>query len=148
LQVLRKGVWRELPGRGQRLLARYTLAMPFLQALTGLLVPVSVVLIFVVKVPTPVVLLTLLPIAPTVLTISMEMVAYGEFCRIYRLRRRVRDYMFLVVGLVPYQLILAFAAVRAVVRQARGQGGWEKTAHANLHRTPLGEPLVQGQEAA
>ena len=40
LQVLRKGEWRALPGRGQRILARYTLLMPFFQALTAVAVPV------------------------------------------------------------------------------------------------------------
>lgn len=152
MQVLRKGVWRSLPGRRQRLLARYTLAMPFLQAATGALVPVSVLLMFLVSVPTPVVLLTLLPIAPTLMTIAMEMVAYGEFCRVYGVHRRIRDFVYLVVGAVPYQLILAFSAGRAAVRQIRGQGGWEKTAHANLHRAPVADeatPLVGvGQEAA
>ena len=41
LQVLRKGEWRRLPTVRQRLLARYTLAMPFLQAFTGVLIAVS-----------------------------------------------------------------------------------------------------------
>ena len=41
LQVLRKGEWRKLPSRRQRWLARYTLAMPMLQAATGVLMPLS-----------------------------------------------------------------------------------------------------------
>src|SRR5437764_3200908 len=41
LQVLRKGEWRRLP-RHQRLLARYTLAMPFLQAFAGVVIPLSI----------------------------------------------------------------------------------------------------------
>ena len=35
----------------------------------------------------------------------------------------------------PYQLLLAAAAVRAVWRESRGHGGWEKTTHTNSHRT-------------
>ncbi|WP_375489230.1 glycosyltransferase [uncultured Jatrophihabitans sp.] len=149
LQVLRKGEWRKLPTRGQRLLARYTLSMPFLQAFTGLLVPLSLITIFAIKVPTGIALLTLLPIAPTVLTVAMEMVAYGDFCRTYGTRARLRDYLYLILGAVPYQLILAFAAARAVVRQVRGQGSWEKTAHSNLHREPAPRELATfGTEAA
>jgi cellulose synthase/poly-beta-1,6-N-acetylglucosamine synthase-like glycosyltransferase len=134
LQVLGKGEWRKLPTRGQRLLARYTLSMPFLQAATGLLVPLSVALMFFTSVPTGIVLVTLLPIVPTIMTVAVEAAGYGEFCALYGLRRRLRDYVFLVVGAIPYQLLLAFAAMRAVVRQLRGDGSWEKTEHSNLHR--------------
>jgi cellulose synthase/poly-beta-1,6-N-acetylglucosamine synthase-like glycosyltransferase len=37
LQVLRKGEWRKLPSLRQRMMARYLLSMPFLQAFTGLM---------------------------------------------------------------------------------------------------------------
>ncbi|PRC45375.1 glycosyl transferase, partial [Mycobacterium sp. ITM-2017-0098] len=63
MQVYRKGEWRKLPTRRQRLLARYTLAMPFLQAATGALVPIALVCMFVLKVPVPLTLLTFLPLA-------------------------------------------------------------------------------------
>jgi hypothetical protein len=46
LQVLRKGEWRKLPSRRQRWLARYTLAMPLLQAATGVLMPLSLASMF------------------------------------------------------------------------------------------------------
>src|SRR4029450_7795807 len=36
-------------------------------------------------------------------------------------------------GVLLYQAVLAFAAVRAVVRELRGDRGWEKTAHMGLH---------------
>lgn len=134
LQVLRKGEWRKLPTRGQRLLARYTLSMPFLQAMTGLLVPLSVALMLFTSVPTGVVLITVLPIVPTIMTVAVEAAGYGEFCKLYGLKRRLRDYVYLVVGAIPYQLLLAFASIRAVVRQWRGDGSWEKTEHSNLHR--------------
>ena len=134
LQVLGKGEWRKLPTRSQRLLARYTLSMPFLQAMTGLLVPLSVALMLFTSVPTGVVLITLLPIVPTIMTVAVEAAGYGEFCKLYGLKRRLRDYVYLVVGAVPYQLLLAFASIRAVVRQLRGDGSWEKTEHSNLHR--------------
>ena len=54
----------------------------------------------------------------------------------YYLRPRVRDYLLLVLGTPPYQVVLAVASLRAVWRELRGERGWEKTAHAGLHRTP------------
>jgi hypothetical protein len=47
-----------------------------------------------------------------------------------------------VLGAFPYQVLLAVAAVRSVWRETRGEGGWEKTAHANAHRTAGKEPAV------
>lgn len=135
LQVLRKGVWRDLPTRRQRLLARYTLAMPFLQAFTGAVIPVSVLLMLTAHVPVLVALVALLPLVPTVVTLAVEVAAVGDFARAYGLKVRVRDYVRLLLGAVPYQVLLAVAAVRAVLRQLRGNASWEKTAHTGAHRT-------------
>ena len=135
LQVLRKGEWRKLPTRRQRLMARYLLAMPFLQAFTGLMIPVSLILILTVKVPTAVALLTFLPIAPTLVALVVETAGLGDFGRVYGIRIRVRDYLRLLLGTFPFQVFLAAAAVRSVVREIRGDSSWEKTEHANVHRT-------------
>lgn len=134
LQVLRKGEWRALPTRSQRLFARYMLAMPFLQAATGLLIPLSVFLIFVVKVPTLVALLTFIPLAPTLVTVAVEIAGLGEFGRLYGQKVRVLDYVRLVLGTIPFQVLLAGAALRAVFREIRGERGWEKTEHTGAHR--------------
>jgi cellulose synthase/poly-beta-1,6-N-acetylglucosamine synthase-like glycosyltransferase len=137
LQVLRKKEWRRLPTRRQRWLARYTLAMPFLQAATGLLLPLSLLAMLFVKVPVPVTLLTFLPLTPTIVTLAVEVAGLSEFGRAFDVRVRSRDVLRLVLGTFPYQVLLAFAALRSVWREARGQGGWEKTSHSNVHRTPL-----------
>lgn len=134
LQVLRKGEWRSLPTRSQRLFARYMLAMPFLQAATGLLIPLSVFLILVVKVPTIVALLTFIPLAPTLVTVAVEIAGLGEFGRLYGQKVRVLDYVRLVLGTIPFQVLLAGAAIRAVFRELRGERGWEKTEHTGAHR--------------
>lgn len=143
LQVLRKGEWRRLPTRRQRLLARYTLAMPFLQAGTGLLLPLSLAAMLLVKVPVPVTLVSFLPLTPTLVTLAVESAGLAEFGREFGVRIRLRDHVRLVLGTFPYQLVLAFAALRSVWREARGQGGWEKTSHANAHRRPAVEPTAR-----
>jgi glycosyltransferase XagB len=135
LQVLRKGEWRKLPSRRQRLLARYTLAMPLLQAATGALMPLALASMFLLKVPVPIALVTFLPLAPTLVTMAVESAALGEFGREFGIRIRFRDHARLLLGTVPYQLLLAAAAVRSVWRESRGHGGWEKTTHTNAHRT-------------
>ena len=142
LQVLRKGEWRKLPSRRQRWLARYTLAMPFLQAATGLLLPLSIASMFLLKVPVPTALVTFIPLAPTLVTVAVEAAALGEFGREFGIRIRFRDQVRLLLGMFPYQMLLAAAAVRAVWRESRGHGGWEKTTHTNAHRTTTSERPV------
>lgn len=145
LQVLKKGEWRKLPTRRQRLLAQYTLAMPFLQAFTGLMIPLAILLMFTIKVPPLVAMVTFLPLVPTLVILAVEAAGVGDFARNYGVKLRPLDYLRLVVGTFPYQVLLAGAAVRAVLREARGDGSWEKTEHVGAHRTPV---AAQPQPAA
>jgi cellulose synthase/poly-beta-1,6-N-acetylglucosamine synthase-like glycosyltransferase len=140
LQVLRKGEWRRLPTTRQRLLARYTLAMPFLQAFIGPLVPLSIAAVLLLKVPVLAALISFLPLTPTLIVVVVEIVGLGEFCRAYGFRPRVRDYVRLVLGTAVYHLLLAAAAFRAVARELRGHRGWEKTDHIGAHRTLPADP--------
>jgi len=136
LQVLRKGSWRHLPTRSQRWLARYTLAMPFLQAFTGLIIPLSIYMMVSVRVPVVLALASFLPAVPTVATLAFEIAGLREFGRVFYSRPRARDYVRLILGMFPYQLLLAGAAVRAVLRELLGMRTWEKTAHVGAHREP------------
>ena len=136
LQVLRKGEWRKLPTRRQRWLARYTLSQPFMQALGGIAIPVAIAAVLWARVPVPLAMVTFLPAIPTIATLVFEVVGLREFYRVYYVRPRGRDYVRLVVWTPAYQVLLAVAAVRAVWREARGQRGWEKTAHVGAHRRP------------
>jgi glycosyltransferase XagB len=135
LQVLRKSEWRGLPGHRQRLLARYTLAQPFLQAFIGVAIPFAIVSAIVLRVPVGIALLSFLPAIPTTAMVAFEVVGLREFCRVYYVRPKLRDYARLLLGTPLYQGMLAAAACRAVVREARGERGWEKTTHSGAHRS-------------
>ena len=151
LQVLRKREWRDLPRR-QRMLARFTLASPFLQAFTGVAVVLSIACALLAKVPIGIAVLSFLPAIPTIMAVVFDVVALREFGRIYYVRPRLRHHIALVLGTIPYQLILAAAAVRAVWRESRGETGWEKTEHVGAHRLPdaatTEEPLLPELPAA
>jgi glycosyltransferase XagB len=134
LQVLRKSEWRGLPGRRQRMLARYTLAQPFLQAFAGVAIPFAIASAIVIRVPVGVALLSFLPAIPTAAMVAFEVVGLREFCRVYYVRPKLRDYTRLLLGTPLYQLMLAAAACRAVARELRGERGWEKTTHSGVPR--------------
>jgi cellulose synthase/poly-beta-1,6-N-acetylglucosamine synthase-like glycosyltransferase len=144
LQVLRKGEWRRLPTRRQRLLARYTLAMPFLQAFTGVAMPLSIASMLWLQVPVGIALLSFLPAIPTLAALAFEVAGLREFGRLYYVRPTARDYVRLVAGTFVYQVILAGAALRAVFRELRGVRGWEKTAHVGAHRAPVTLDVTDG----
>lgn len=144
VQVLRKGMWRDLPTRRQRLLARYTLLTPFLQALTGLLVPVSLGLMWFASTPTVVTLVAFVPLLMVVASTVVEVVALNDFAHSFGVPVRVRDYVRLVLGALPYQWVLAAAAVRAAWREVRNERGWEKTEHTNAHRGAGAESTTEG----
>jgi cellulose synthase/poly-beta-1,6-N-acetylglucosamine synthase-like glycosyltransferase len=132
LQTLRKGCWRRLPLR-QRALGVYILATPFLLAPAWLIVPAAIATAIAVKAPVPITLVSFLPVLPMLSILAAELVGLGEFCRAYGERASSRDYCRLVIGLPVYQAVLAFAAAWAVLREARGIRGWEKTTHFGLH---------------
>jgi glycosyltransferase XagB len=138
LQVLRKGEWRRLPSRRQRLLARYTLAMPFLQAFTAVLIPVSLATMILLDLPVLAAMITFVPLVPTLAAVAVEAAALGEFCHSYGRRATPLDYLRLLLGTFPYHLLLGAAALRAVLRERRGERGWEKTAHVGAHREAAG----------
>jgi glycosyltransferase XagB len=132
LQTLSKGYWRRLPLR-QRALGAYTLAMPYLMAAVWLTIPVAIATAVLVKAPVPITLVSFLPALPLLSMLAVEVAGLSDFCRAYGERASARDYMRLIVGALLYQAVLAFAAVRAVARELRGDRGWEKTAHMGLH---------------
>jgi hypothetical protein len=122
-------------------MAVYLLIMPFMQAFSGILVPIAIVSMFFLRAPDLVVMATFTPLLPTIASVAIEAVGLHEFGRVFQERVRLRDYTKLVVGTVPYQLVLAAAAVRATHREIVGVRTWEKTSHVGAHRpTALSDP--------
>jgi len=145
LQVLRKGEWRRLPALRQRLLARYTLTGPFLQAFSGVVIPIGVAIAFWAQLPVLVALFTFLPVLPMAATLMFQVVGLRDFGLEYDLRIKWYHYARLVVGAFPYALVLAVAALRAVWREYTGRRNWELTAHVGAHLTAA--PAIEGSAA-
>jgi len=146
IQTLHKGTWKGLPTRKQRLLAFYTLAFPQFQALLGLYVLFSLVTMFSLKVPVQVALISYLPVGMLVAQFLVSVVGLREFTAAHGLKLTRADLVRLALAWFPYQIVLAYAAGRAVVRQARGINNWEKTAHVGAHRGPAIEPAQNVKE--
>ena len=143
MQTLRKGIWKQLPTRRQRLLAWYTLVFPHAQALLGLYLPVAMFAAFVLRAPVPIALLSWLPVLLIVAHFLTAVVGLYEFTEAHGLRASPGRVVTMVLTWLPYQLVLAYAAVRALRRHLAGVGNWEKTAHVGAHRTVPAEPAEE-----
>ncbi|MFI6939570.1 glycosyltransferase [Streptomyces sp. NPDC050418] len=136
LQVYRKKDWKQLPTLGQRLLARYTLMTPFLQAFTGIIIPLNVAIAIFLDVPVGIAFITFLPLITAFVTFVFEVVGLHDFGKQYALRIRLVHYLKLIIGGPFYQVLLAGAAIRAVWRESRGNNEWELTSHVGAHLSP------------
>jgi cellulose synthase/poly-beta-1,6-N-acetylglucosamine synthase-like glycosyltransferase len=142
LQVFRKGEWRRLPGFGQRMLARYTLTGPFLQAFSGAVIPIGVAVALFANLGIGAALFTFVPVVPMVMNLIFQAVGLRDFGKQYDLRIRWHHYARLVIGAFPYMLVLTVAALRAVWREYTGKRNWELTRHVGAH---LGAVAVAGE---
>jgi len=133
LQVFRKGEWRKLGSFGQRMLARYTLTQPFVQALSGIAVPVGILVALFGNVSALVAMLSFVPMAPMVCSVAFQAIALRDFGLQYGTRVTVADYLRLFLGAFPYMLVLAVAALRAAFREYSGRTNWELTRHVGAH---------------
>ena len=134
MQTLKKGTWRELPTRRQRRLAVYTLAFPQAQALLGLYVPFSALTILSLKAPVLVALVSFLPVLTLLGHFLMSVVGLYEFADAHDLKVSPIAIPRLAFGWIPYQLLVSYASMRAVLRHMRGISNWEKTQHIGAHR--------------
>ncbi len=133
LEILLKGDWRRLPTFYQRFLAVYTLGFTFFQALTGLYFPLSIYLMFTYRVDPVAALILALPFYLVVASTIFHMVGLVYFIRSHNLKKKRRALYLIPIFYFPYQLLLSFAAVRAVYRHLTNQNNWEKTKHVGAH---------------
>lgn len=133
MQVYAKRDWKTLPTAIQRTVAWWTLMQQHFMAFAGLCVPVAIVTALLGKFPVPITLLAFFPLIPAVAALAFDACMLHEFGRDHGYKIRIYDYVRLVLGTPFYQILLAFAALRALVKFRRGDFRWEKTMHAGAH---------------
>ena len=134
LQTLAKGEWRRLRTSYQKFLAVYTLAFPMFQASLALYLPLSIWMMLVVRTSVVIALLLLLPGYLLLAHYVISVIGLYEFCEAHDFHPPVTLPFKMAAVYMPYQWVLAYAALRAMVRQLRGENNWEKTKHVGAHR--------------
>jgi cellulose synthase/poly-beta-1,6-N-acetylglucosamine synthase-like glycosyltransferase len=136
LQVLWKGDWRRLSGRRRRLLAFVTLSQPILDgALLATLPLIPIALLF-LNLPITVALLTFAPLYAVALQLLANIAGLVVFTRDFGQKLPLPVLLRMPFTYLPYQWLIALSALRATVRQLRGNHAWEKTQHLGAHRAP------------
>lgn len=133
MQVFAKGDWKALPTRRMRVIAWWTLMQQHFMAFAGVCIPIAIVAAVWGNFPLLVTLIAFLPLIPTLATIAFDICMLREFGRDHRFELSPYDYARLIIGTPFYQMVLAFSALRALVKFQRGDFRWEKTSHAGSH---------------
>ncbi|HLH63196.1 MAG TPA: glycosyltransferase [Ktedonobacteraceae bacterium] len=150
LQTLLKGDWKRLPRLHQRMLAIYTLGFPVFQATLGLYILAAVLMMFTLKVPVLMALILDLPFYLLAAHFILNVIGLYEFTHAHGLKPTWKTPLVMLAGYLPYQWVLAYAAVRATSRHLRGINNWEKTQHVGAHRQAVlseANALLQGHHA-
>jgi glycosyltransferase XagB len=134
LQILQKSEWRRLPSAQQKALILYVLCAPTFMSLVIAATPLLLLIGFMFKLPVAISLLTFVPLFMSLVTMLISLIGLHEFGSDQHLKIKLRSYIWLVLTFLPYQMLLTISAVRAFLREVRGNRGWEKTAHLGKHR--------------
>lgn len=133
IQVFFQGDWVRLATMSQRILAVYVLGFQFFQAFTAVFAPVALGLALYHKSPVTIALVATVPLALGMLSVLLDLVMLHQFGRAFDRKVRLRDYVGLILGAYPYQVVLAWAALWALIRHALGRSDWLKTVHTGAH---------------
>ena len=146
LQTFKKGQWRELHTRDQRLMAAYTLGFPTAQAILGAYLVVSIVMMFTLKTPVLTAIILALPLYLLAAHFLLAVLGLYEFTSAHGLKPTWKTPVLMALGYLPYQWLLSYASLRATLREVRGINNWEKTAHVGAHRQ-ANAPIVDRRPA-
>jgi cellulose synthase/poly-beta-1,6-N-acetylglucosamine synthase-like glycosyltransferase len=134
LQILRRRVWKLLPTRGQRALAVYTFSRPIFERLLTIWMPLTCAQLLWLRLPLPLAILSTLPMYAFVFQFLITAAGAGLFSLEYDLRLSMLVVGRMALTYFPFQSLLGVSAARALSREIRGIGHWEKTDHAGAHR--------------
>ncbi len=139
LQIISNKTIKLLPTRKQRMIAYYLLGFPVAQAIIVLASPIIVVYGILGNMPLIISILSFIPVLLVLALLAMQIVGLYEFVREQRMKFKFKGFFWLVLGFIPYQLMLSYGALRACKRHFSKITNWEKTTHVGAHRN-ISEP--------
>lgn len=99
------------------------------------MVPISLLMFFLVKLPLWFAMFTFMPLYCLLLTAFINLAGLHEFLKAHKRKWSWREAFVMMLAFFPYQWMLSIGAIRAVFRHIQGTVNWEKTSHTGQHRT-------------
>lgn len=134
MQILESGMIRSVEGRWRRFILRYSLSAPLFVGLFIVLAPIFIVINTLTRISFWAWIPLFVPFIILVMSIIVSCVALWVLLHEQGRHVKIRQYIILIVLFFPYQILLAVAWFRALVRQLKKIVIWEKTTHEGLHR--------------
>ncbi len=135
-QVLEKSHWKNLDST-QKFYALYTLTQPLFRHLSFLNMIFAPLLSSFGHIPFWIVLLSFVPGYFLLIQFGLYLLGLNELGKLHNLKISFWRYLSTILSFVPYQALLALATFRAMTRFVSGNFAWDKTEHANSHRSDL-----------
>lgn len=140
LQIFSSGLWLQFPKLSQKLLAGYMLILPQLVLVLLAISPLISIVATSFGLPLGITLFSFLPLGLLFLQLVVLQVGLWQFTRDYKVSYPLLTPLRIFLGFVPFIIILAFSAGRALWRFTLGNLAWEKTVHINAHRATAPAP--------
>ncbi len=137
IQVLFKGVWLKMPTLRQKFLAVYILTWLFFQGTLFVLLPLSIIGAFFIKMSPVFSIITNLPLYTFFTLFVIVNVGLYEFTKSYSFKYSPIIILKTAIFYIPFQILLGISAFRAIYRQLLGNISWEKTTHINIARQQI-----------
>jgi glycosyltransferase XagB len=134
INIFMQGKWLQLDSLKKQFIFVYILLWPALQSLLIVYLFIVLVVSAFVKIDLVISVLSFIPMF--LLFIQLLITNYGvvKFTIEYKLEYKWYVPFIIIVTFIPYQLVLAYASLRATYREFSKQTNWEKTIHTNAHR--------------
>lgn len=134
IQIFFKSDWVGLPEFRQKFLCVYILLSPLIQTLLILYIPLGVYISQKFVLPLYISLLSYMPFYLMAIQLTIYLIGFYKFTKAHKKEFSIFVIIKMIFFYYPYQILLAYASVRALIRFIFGIKGWEKTKHINAHR--------------
>ena len=137
VQVLLKGDWMRIKGFRSQFMTFYLLFQSLFRSIYALglvLIPIS---LFLREVPLWITVFSFVPLQFLLMQWGMYVIGLRNMKKEYGLTFSRVWYLWAILVYYPYQLLLTYSTIRALVKGVTKSLVWDKTEHVNVHRLAL-----------
>jgi glycosyltransferase XagB len=135
LEIIKKREWTKQSSITKIIASLYILLWPLMQSFLFVYIVIALFFLPFLKISLTVSVLAVFPLFLLFLQLVFLNLGLWIFTREYKLKYNPLCIPKIFLTFIPYQAVLTYSTIRAIVRDFKTQTEWEKTAHFNQHRT-------------